>query len=146
MYDTGLGARRGQVRRDVACTLGLLVVLFNLAAGIAVETVSPRASWAERALKNGWTIICSAYAGPTLVDAAGRPIEFPDTDTPAHTPHCLFCFPLMQGDALALPLWQVPPPAFGLSGETLGSHRPLVVASTFPSGLWPRAPPVPPTV
>lgn len=83
----------GCLRREVVAALGLLIVLFNLVAGMVVAGATPadRASMFDE-LFAGRMVVCTG-AGMVVLDENGRPIP---TDG-SGSAMCVFCLPLMQG-------------------------------------------------
>lgn len=91
-YTTRLSNRVGAIRREIAAAFGMLALVMNLLAGIALSSrpvlaVDP----------NGRLLINSAFCG-TL--PGGESDEAPDANLLRHpSAHCLFCLPLLSGTA-----------------------------------------------
>jgi Protein of unknown function (DUF2946) len=95
-------ADRGATRRELACSFGLLAVLFNLFTMILL-VAAPVGGGASSVSAFGDRQVICTRAGMIVVDRDGNPTP----DLPASPQHaqCIFCLPLMGGHVL------VPAPA-----------------------------------
>ncbi len=118
------------MRRTIASWLGVVVLAFNLLAGLALPADAPAGDSLE---------ICTAH-GPVFIDQAGHPVPSPQT-VPGGV--CVFCLPLMHAGA-------APPPLLGFviqRGEAafLVMRAPATEPAPIPVRLataaHPRAPP-----
>lgn len=94
-YDTSTDPSRGRFRREVVSALGLLIVLFNLVAGIALASSAGTATAPFLDEIFGSRIVVCTGAGMIVLDADGNPVS----QDGAIEPMCAFCLPLMQGRA-----------------------------------------------
>lgn len=95
VYDTSTDPSLGRVRRKIVSTLGLLIVLFNLIAGIALSSSASAANAPFLDEIFGDHIVICTGAGMIVLDADGHPMS----QNGAVEPMCAFCLPLMQGRA-----------------------------------------------
>lgn len=94
-YDTSTDPSRGGLRREVASALGLLVVFFNLLAGILVASSSQAGTAPFLEETFGDRIVICTGAGMIVLDAEGNPIH---SDSGVD-PMCVFCLPMVAGSA-----------------------------------------------
>lgn len=105
-YDTTTDPSRGRIRREVASALGLLVILFNLVAGILVSSSAEAANAPFLDEIFGDRIVICTGSGMIVLDAQGNPVSDGSVD-----PMCVFCLPLAQGSAdtpVVLPVLEAP--------------------------------------
>jgi hypothetical protein len=133
-YDTRVDPSHGAFARKMAVALGLFAILFNHVSGLTFG-FKP-AGLAERALANGWIVICSGD-GFRVIDQDGKPIDLPKHDG---KPHCAFCLPMMHGDALPAQDLAI---ALRQESATLEClpHPQVLVSTGKEKQAWPRAPP-----
>ncbi len=93
VYDTSTDPSRGRIRREVVSALGLLIVLFNLVAGIALSSSANAANAPFLDQIFGDRFVVCTGAGMIVLDADGNPVS----QDGAVEPMCAFCLPLMQG-------------------------------------------------
>lgn len=138
-YDTSTDPSRGRTRRRVVSVLGLLVVLFDLVAGIVLASTEQSAAAPFLDEIFGDRIVICTGAGMIVLDAQGLPVH----DDGAVQPMCAFCLPLMQGGADAptvVAFLDAPPVVEPIARvrETppASKHAPVVSSSS------PRGPPL----
>ncbi|WP_415189020.1 DUF2946 family protein [Rhodomicrobium sp.] len=132
-YDTSVDPLHGARLREMAVALGLFAILLNLVSGLAFG-FKP-AGLAERALANGWTVICSG-ADIRVLDQNGEPVSLPHDGKP----HCAFCLPLMHGSAIPARDMAIAPRT--VSVDVLSPlTSPACVSFCGGKLVWPRAPP-----
>lgn len=98
-YDLSTDRALGRLRREAVSALGVLIVAFNLIAGIAVASSSAAglAPYLEESF--GDRIVICTGAGMIVLDAEGNPVRRDDgVDT-----LCAFCLPMVGGIADAPP-------------------------------------------
>lgn len=87
-YDTSTGPARGRTRRDWTAVLGMVAVTLNVVLGLLFAD-RPAAAAAFDPFA-----ICTS-------DGLARPSTRPADGPHDGGIHCVFCLPLMQGDAVA---------------------------------------------
>lgn len=99
IYDLSTDRALGRLRRDVVSALGVLIVAFNLLAGIAVASTSAAglAPYLEESF--GDRIVICTGAGMIVLDAEGNPVRRDDGVDAV----CAFCLPMVSGIADAPP-------------------------------------------
>ncbi len=99
IYDLSTDRALGRLRRDVVSALGVLIVAFNLIAGIAVASSSAAglAPYLEESF--GDRIVICTGAGMIVLDAEGNPVRRDDGVDAV----CAFCLPMVGGIADAPP-------------------------------------------
>lgn len=95
VYDTSTDPSRGRIRREIVSALGLLLVLFNLVAGVLLPSSANAAKSPLLEEIFGDRIVICTRAGMIVLDADGKPVSQSGTVDPM----CVFCLPLMQGSA-----------------------------------------------
>ena len=93
IYDLTTDRALGRFRRDVVSALGMLIVAFNLVAGVLISssTASGLAPFLEESL--GDRIVVCTGAGMIVLDAAGNPVHRDD----GVDAMCVFCLPMVSG-------------------------------------------------
>lgn len=138
IYDTTTDPSRGRIRREVASTLGLLVILFNLVAGTLLASTAEAGTAPFLDEISGDRIVVCTGAGMIVLGPDGRPVS----DTGGVEPLCVFCLPLVAGGADA-------PVLVALVERPLAEapRTPIVAVVTVPksapivSAASPRGPP-----
>lgn len=92
-YDISTDPSRGRIRRVVSSSLGLVIVLFNLLAGIALASDAAAASAPFEDEIFGDRIVICTGAGRIVLGLDGKPV--PDVETSASL--CAACLPLVGG-------------------------------------------------
>jgi len=140
-YDTGLTSRVGALRRRLGAFAGLVVLWLNLWAGAALAAQPVFLDPGLAGLAGGRMVICTS-AGRVVVDADGNVLDDASgAPGSGEGPHCLFCLPLMQGQALAPPASLIdrePPQAIALDRQL---RVEAFHARLLNDGLSARAPP-----
>lgn len=94
-YDTTTDPSRGWIRREVVSALGLLVIVFNLFAGVALASTSQAGTAPFLEELSGDRIVICTGAGMIVLDADGNLVP----QDGSIEPMCVFCLPLIQGSA-----------------------------------------------
>jgi len=130
-YDARFDRALGRARREVASALGVLIIAFNIIAGVGLEASARADSPMFADILGDHIVICTAF-GRVTVDHEGRQVsgQAPHAPTDHLGPQCVYCLPLMQGNLTA-------PPSQCASIERQASAAPLPEsASAHPPGLF----------
>jgi hypothetical protein len=100
IYDLSTDRALGRLRREVVSALGVLIVAFNLFAGMLVASTSAAglAPYLEESF--GERIVICTGAGMIVLDAEGNPVRRDDGIDAV----CAFCLPMVGGIADGPPL------------------------------------------
>ena len=98
-YDTRLDRALGRARREVASALGVVIVAFNIIAGIGLGASAKADSPMFADILGDHIVICTAF-GMVVIDHEGRQLssQAPHTSPDHLGPQCIYCLPLMQGN------------------------------------------------
>jgi len=99
-YDTALSTRIGAIRRELAAAFGVLALVFNLLAGMAL------AAKPVFVLGSDGQILRFVLCQPIAVTGTGDATEVP-ADA-GSGPQCVFCLPLLSGTAAAAAVADTP--------------------------------------
>jgi hypothetical protein len=130
-YDSQLDRTLGRARRKIASTLGVLIVAFNIIAGVGLGASAKAASPMFADVLGDHIVICTAF-GQVVVDHEGRRLSDQAPHTPpGHLgPQCVYCLPLMQGNLIA------PSPQSAAIVRQASAAPPAASASAQPSDLF----------
>ncbi len=110
-YDLATDHAAGRAWREAVALIGGLIILFNIAAGLAAGLAVRDASPMLAELDGEHFVICTG-AGMIVVDRDGKPTEQKRGGAPQLCPYCV---PLMQGCADA-------PAAVALAAEPVAGQ------------------------
>jgi hypothetical protein len=98
-YDTRLDRALGRARREIASVLGVLIIVFNIVAGIGLGASAKADSPMFADVLGDHIVICTAF-GMVVVDHEGRQLSSQAPHTPPDHlgPQSVYCLPLMQGN------------------------------------------------
>jgi hypothetical protein len=101
-YDLRLDRALGRARREVASALGVLLIVFNVIAGIGLGASAKADSPMFADILGDRIVICTAF-GMVVVDHEGRQLSSQAPHSPPDHlgPQCVYCLPLLQGNAVA---------------------------------------------
>ena len=136
-YDISLDPLRGRLRRAVMSYLGLLLIIFNVIAGLALSARD--ANGLSELLRQDAAasfIICSS--GSTTEESQSS-AQGSGTRSASHA-ICIFCLPLMKGFISSLTIAYVTLPRCSRQNVTISTSD-LIRSSTFVAAFSARGPP-----
>ncbi len=133
-YDTDLDRSRGVLRRDIVAVFGVVAVALNLIAALTVGFHSRSVDPALAELAGGRAVLCAGDNGDVAIqDGKGGA---------CHSPHCLFCLPLMHGTLCPCEPSGVDARAPAVMASIAGCEADDDPTLVLSDGLWARGPPV----
>lgn len=101
-YETRLDRALGRARREVASALGVLLIVFNIIAGVGLGASAKADSPMFADILGDHIVICTAF-GMVVVDHEGRQVssQAPHSSPDHLGPQCVYCLPLLQGNTVA---------------------------------------------
>jgi hypothetical protein len=101
-YDFRLDRALGRARREVASALGVVLIVFNVIAGVGLGASAKADSPMFADILGDHIVICTAF-GMVVVDHEGRQVsgQVPHNPPDHLGPQCVYCLPLLQGNAVA---------------------------------------------